>query len=34
MRQDVFGQKTMNVSMADAPTGMYLLEVVFDNGPW
>ena len=22
----------MNVSMADAPTGMYLLEVVFDNG--
>ena len=32
MRQDVFGQKIMNVSMADAPTGMYLLEVVFDNG--
>ena len=32
MRQHALGQKTINVSMVDAPIGMYLLEVIFDNG--
>ena len=32
MRQNAFGQKVLNVSMADATAGMYLLEVIFANG--
>ena len=32
MRQNVFGQKLVNVSMDQAPAGMYLLEVILDSG--
>ena len=32
MRQNVFGQNRINVSMDEAPVGMYLLEVIFDSG--
>ena len=32
MRQNVFGQKLINVSMDETPAGMYLLEAIFDSG--
>ena len=32
MRRNVFGQNFINLSMNEMPAGMYLLEVIFDNG--